>query len=81
MTYNLSNWRQEQQTPALPKVLQKDLCYEWLGDHQNHETEKRYHVWAQGRKNIPDYYSDYVSGVREAYRAALASWKEQGLIQ
>jgi len=67
----------------LPKLLQRDLTTEYLGSHQNHEGVRRYSVYVQGplSRTIPEYYSDYVGGVREAKREALASWRTNGLIQ
>ena len=66
-----------------PKLLQRDLGYEWLGDHQNHETARRYQIYVIGPLHdlFDTYHTDYVDGVREAKREALAAWRKQGLIQ
>lgn len=66
----------------LLKLLHRDLSWEWLGGHQNHESVARYHIWVDGKSSEDlDFYSDYVDGVGEAKRAALVDWKERGLIQ
>ena len=60
------------------KLLQRDLDYEWLGNHQNNDS-KRYHVWVIGPQHAEhgSYFTDYVDNVREAKREALAHFNRE----